>query len=119
MLADFRGGAALTPSGHVRVTPSLNIKLDGDIVAENIFAMGDIIDWPEQHMIAKAVAHAEVVCANIVAALERDEAREDGRVVAAKTKEYKGFIEAILVTCGPVRVVLPQNISKASLIKIY
>lgn len=70
MLADFRGGTALTPSGHVRVTPSLNIQFPGDIVAENMFAIGDIIDWPERHMIIGAKLQADVVFKNLLAALE-------------------------------------------------
>lgn len=105
MLADFRGGTALTPSGHVRVTPSLNIQFPGDIIAENMFAIGDIIDWPERHMIIGAKLHADVVFKNLLAALELAEAKKNGRAAAGsqpKRKAYKGIPEIHLIIFGPV-----------------
>lgn len=87
------------------MTPSLNIKFPGDVVAENIFAVGDIIDWSEQHMLVKAGKHAEVVGANILLALERDEAKKSGMEVVKAKKEYKGFPEIILITFGPVSII--------------
>lgn len=98
----------MTPSGNVRVAPSLNVKFVGGVVAENIFAIGDIIEWPEQKMIAKAGKHVDVVKANILAALERDEARKEGRAVKVQGKEYGGFFEIILITFGPVSIVRLQ-----------
>lgn len=55
--------------------------------------MGDIIDWKEQHMFAKANAHKVVVAKNIIAQINGSN----------PTTEYKGFIEVIALTIGPVR----------------
>lgn len=38
--------SAVTARGTVLVTPELNVKLASG--ARNVWAMGDIIDWPEQ-----------------------------------------------------------------------
>ncbi|KAF9518261.1 hypothetical protein BS47DRAFT_330588 [Hydnum rufescens UP504] len=79
----------LTPSGHVKVLPTLQIPLNNG--KTNVYAMGDIIDWKEQHMFTKAKAHKVVITKNIVAQL-------NGSNPPAK---YKGYMEAIAVTIGP------------------
>jgi hypothetical protein len=38
--------SVVTASGTVLVTPELNVKLASG--ARNVWAVGDIIDWPEQ-----------------------------------------------------------------------
>jgi apoptosis-inducing factor 2 len=59
----------ITPSGHVRVLPTLQVPLANG--KTNVFAMGDIIDWDEQHQAEKSKAHVEVVAPNILNAIER------------------------------------------------
>lgn len=49
--------------------------------------------------------HGDAVCANILSALEKDEARKSGREVVTTKKEYKGFPEIMLITLGPVSLV--------------
>lgn len=55
-------------------------------------------------MLVKAGKHAEIVAANILIALERDEAKKSGTEVIKAKKEYKGFPEIILITFGPVSI---------------
>ena len=55
--------------------------------------MGDIIDWNEQKMFAKANAHGAVVAKNIIAQVNGSN----------PTVQYKGFMEWIVLTVGPVR----------------
>jgi len=92
LLASLRGGAALSSSGHVRVTPTLNVKFGfSGPIANNIWAIGDIIDWDEQHMFFKASAHVDIVFKNLLAATS-----------GSKLVKYKGTMEMILITVGPV-----------------
>ncbi|QRV76818.1 apoptosis-inducing factor 2 [Ceratobasidium sp. AG-Ba] len=88
---------ALTQSGTVVVTPELRVKLASG--AQNVWAIGDIIEWPEQKMVFKAsTGHAPIVAANILAAIK-----------GGKPTPYGGKFEAIVVTLGPKggRGVLP------------
>ena len=64
--------------------------------------MGDIIDWNEQKMFAKANAHGAVVAKNIIAQVNGSN----------PTAEYKGFMEAIVLSVGPVResLLLPAEL---------
>ncbi|KAG9104673.1 hypothetical protein FRC06_000059 [Ceratobasidium sp. 370] len=60
--------SALTGSGTVGVTPELRVKLASG--AQNVWAIGDIIEWPEQKMVFKASkGHAPIVAGNILAAI--------------------------------------------------
>ncbi|CAE6423096.1 unnamed protein product, partial [Rhizoctonia solani] len=81
--------SVVTPKGTVQVTPELNVKLASG--ARNVWAIGDIIEWPEQKMVFKAsTGHAPLVAGNIIASIS-----------GGKLKPYQGKPEAILVTLGP------------------
>ncbi|KAH7311186.1 FAD/NAD(P)-binding domain-containing protein [Rhizoctonia solani] len=81
--------SVLTPKGTVSVTPELNVKLASG--AQNVWAIGDIIDWPEQKMVFKAsTGHAPLVAENIIASIK-----------GGKPKSYQGKPEMILITLGP------------------
>jgi hypothetical protein len=60
-------------------------------VAQNIWAIGDIIDWNEQHMLFKTNGHIDVVYKNLLSATS-----------GSKPAQYKGGMEAIFITVGPV-----------------
>lgn len=62
-----------------------------------MFALGDIIDWPEQKQAAKTKAHADVVAANIQSYLT-------GQPLS---KVYKGSPEMIVVPLGKASHSLP------------
>ncbi|KAG8904173.1 hypothetical protein FRB99_002121 [Tulasnella sp. 403] len=79
----------LTNSHTVRVLPTLRVPLANG--KANVFALGDIIDWKEQKMLAKVPSHASVVVANLLASVQ-------GK---AGTSQYKGFMEAIGLPFGP------------------
>ena len=57
-----------------------------------VFALGDIIDWPEQKQAVKAMAHSLIVATNVTSFL-------DGKPLK---KVYKGSTEMILVPLGKV-----------------
>ncbi|KAG8697585.1 hypothetical protein FRC09_007762 [Ceratobasidium sp. 395] len=81
--------SVLTATGTVQVTPELRVKLASG--AQNVWAMGDIIEWPEQKMVFKAsMGHAPLIAKNVAAALK------GGKVVP-----YGGRPEMIMVTLGP------------------
>ncbi|CUA73635.1 Apoptosis-inducing factor homolog B [Dictyostelium discoideum] [Rhizoctonia solani] len=80
---------ALTTRGTVHVTPELRVKLASG--AHNVWAIGDIIEWPEQKMYLKAATgHAPIVAKNVLAAIN-----------GSKLTQYKGKAELIMVTLGP------------------
>jgi NADH dehydrogenase FAD-containing subunit len=66
----------------------------------DIFALGDAINTVEQKQVMKAIAHAAIVSANIVAYLS-----------GGSLKSYKGSSEMILVTNGKVSLFRPQRLS--------
>ncbi|KAH8826900.1 FAD/NAD(P)-binding domain-containing protein [Flagelloscypha sp. PMI_526] len=78
--------SSLTPSGTVKVKPTLQVEGFDDI-----FAIGDIIDWNEQKMNIKTHAHAAVASHNIISLLQRK---------GAGMKKYKGSYELIFLTWG-------------------
>ncbi|KAF8707872.1 Pyridine nucleotide-disulfide oxidoreductase, partial [Rhizoctonia solani] len=81
--------SVLTSKGTVLVTPELNIKLASG--ARNVWAVGDIIEWPEQKMVFKAsMGHAPIVAGNIIASIN-----------GGKQNPYQGKPEMILITLGP------------------
>ncbi|KDN34298.1 hypothetical protein RSAG8_12592, partial [Rhizoctonia solani AG-8 WAC10335] len=78
--------SVLTPKGTVLVTPELNVKLASG--ARNVWAIGDIIEWPEQKVPLRG--HAPLVAENIIASIK-----------GGKPKSYQGKPEMILITLGP------------------
>ncbi|EFI27389.1 hypothetical protein CC1G_14860 [Coprinopsis cinerea okayama7 len=84
-IKEFLGTDSLTPTGHVKVKPTLQLPDH-----PRIFAAGDIIDWKEQKQAAKAPAHGAVVASNILTLLNGT-----GELVP-----YKGSTEIIVVTFG-------------------
>ncbi|KAL0581579.1 hypothetical protein V5O48_000509 [Marasmius crinis-equi] len=86
VVASSLGMNAVTPQGHIRVKPTLQL-----VDHPNIFAAGDIIDWQEQKTSAKAsMGHAPVVVKNII------------NFVTGKgaNAEYKGSTEILALTNG-------------------
>ncbi|KAF9265449.1 FAD/NAD(P)-binding domain-containing protein [Marasmius fiardii PR-910] len=80
------GQKALTPQGHVKVKPTLQLA---DHL--NIFAAGDIIDWNEQKTSMKAsMGHTPIIVKNVISFV-------NGKNVSAV---YKGSTEMIVVTNG-------------------
>lgn len=81
--------AALTATGTIQVTPELRVRLASG--AQNVWAIGDIIEWPEQKMVFKAsMGHAPLVAKNVAASVK-----------GLKTTPYGGKPEMIMVTLGP------------------
>jgi len=76
----------LTDTGFVKVQPTLQLSTHPEI-----FAVGDVVDLPEQKQLFKAQRHAAIVAANIVAYLR-------GRPL----KPYKGDPEVIFISIGKV-----------------
>ncbi|QRW05750.1 apoptosis-inducing factor A [Ceratobasidium sp. AG-Ba] len=81
--------SALTATGTVQVTPELRVQLASG--AQNVWAMGDIIEWPEQKMVMKAsMGHAPLIAKNIAAVIK-----------GGKVSQYSSQPEMIMVTLGP------------------
>lgn len=59
--------SVITPSGHVKVLPTLQVPLASG--KANLFALGDIIDWNEQHKFTAAVAHTDTLTNNVLGAI--------------------------------------------------
>ncbi|KAG9118580.1 hypothetical protein FRC07_006846 [Ceratobasidium sp. 392] len=79
----------VSSAGTVLVTPELNVKLPSGV--QNVWAIGDIIEWPEQKMVFKAAhGHVPVVANNILASIK-----------GGKRISYAGKPEIIFVTLGP------------------
>ncbi|KAF8994502.1 FAD/NAD(P)-binding domain-containing protein [Cyathus striatus] len=76
----------LTSSGHVRVTPHLQLSDHRDI-----FALGDIIDYPEQKQAGKVHDQAAIVANNISCFLEG---------IDKGFREYRGSYEILVLTNG-------------------
>ncbi|KAF8666782.1 Pyridine nucleotide-disulfide oxidoreductase [Rhizoctonia solani] len=81
--------SAVTESGTVLVTPELQVKISSGV--RNVWAIGDIVEWPEQKMVLKASSgHAPVLAKNIIASIR-----------GSKPSPYGGKTEMIFVTIGP------------------
>lgn len=87
-IATSLGPDTLTKGGLVKITPTLQLAAYPDI-----YALGDVLDLPEQKQIAKATSHASIVSTNILRSV-------DGK--GKKLKEYSGSVEMIVVTNGRV-----------------
>ncbi|PFH46748.1 hypothetical protein AMATHDRAFT_69216 [Amanita thiersii Skay4041] len=83
-IASSLGAHTVTDHGLVKVLPTLQLPEHPDI-----FAIGDVIDWPEQKQLIKAQNHAEIVSSNVLRHLSGEE-----------LESYKGSCEIILVTVG-------------------
>ncbi|KAG8928031.1 hypothetical protein FRC03_009299 [Tulasnella sp. 419] len=81
----------LTETGHVRVLPTLCVPLANG--KKNVFALGDIISWPEQHMLSKIQFHVSVLIPNLLNSIRGKRMK----------KQYSGFIEAIILPFGPYK----------------
>lgn len=81
------GSGVLTVRGQIKVTPTFQLESH-----TNIYAIGDVIDWPEQKQAAKAPKHAQIAAANILSQLNG----------GAANKKYTGQTELIIVTNGKV-----------------
>ncbi|KAG8950633.1 hypothetical protein FRC04_007257 [Tulasnella sp. 424] len=79
----------VTAEGNIRVLPTLRVPLSNGKI--NVYAVGDVIDWPEQKQVAKVPKHVGVVVPNILASIKGQQA----------PKVYGGFIEGILLPAGP------------------
>ncbi|KAG9026740.1 hypothetical protein FRB95_008512 [Tulasnella sp. JGI-2019a] len=101
LVIDARGGklntafltsldpTVLTPSGSVKVLPTLQVPLSNG--KSNVFALGDIIEWPEQKTIFKVRPQAAIVAANLLSAING----------TPLEKTYDGHLEVIAIPCGP------------------
>ncbi|KIY46256.1 FAD/NAD(P)-binding domain-containing protein [Fistulina hepatica ATCC 64428] len=83
-IAQSLGQDALTYSGQAKVRPTFQLKHHDDI-----FALGDITDFPEEKQYMKVEVHAPIVAENCLAMLA-------GR----KLRQYKGSNEVLVVACG-------------------
>lgn len=90
-VAESLDASVIAPDGRVKILPTFQVPLSSG--KRNVFAVGDIIDWPEQHTLVKAAGHAAVVVPNVLAVLSGQEAK----------KSYKTPPEMILITRGKVR----------------
>ncbi|KAG8891683.1 hypothetical protein FRC01_014572 [Tulasnella sp. 417] len=84
----------VTAQENIRVLPTLQVPLSNG--KTNVYAVGDVIDWPEQKQLAKIPSHVAVVVPNILASIEGKKA----------PKVYGGFMEAILLPAGPTAGVM-------------
>lgn len=87
-IADSLGSDSVSDSGFVKINATMQLQS-----YPSIFALGDVIDFPEQKQVTKYPGHVEVVTANILSML-------DGM---KPTKDYKGTMELIFITNGRVR----------------
>ncbi|KAF9469863.1 FAD/NAD(P)-binding domain-containing protein [Collybia nuda] len=86
-IAASLGPESLSDRGLVKVRPTLQLLDHPDI-----FALGDVIDFPEQRQYAKATNHAAVVSSNVLATIS-----------GKSLRPYKGSIEMLVVTIGKAR----------------
>ncbi|KAF8156668.1 hypothetical protein B0H34DRAFT_798071 [Crassisporium funariophilum] len=85
-LLKFVRPSVLTDRGFVKVDPTLQLQSH-----PNIFALGDIIDWPEAKQVTKiSLGHAPVVIANVLSYLNNKVPR----------KTYTGSTEILAISIG-------------------
>jgi NADH dehydrogenase FAD-containing subunit len=89
--------ASVLENTRLDVKPTLQLKSN-----PRVFALGDVIEWPEQHMLAKTGVHAGVVVPNVIAVLNGLQTAKSLGALRG-LKNYSGFMEMILVTNGQVR----------------
>ncbi|KAF9026132.1 hypothetical protein BDZ89DRAFT_1134995 [Hymenopellis radicata] len=83
-LASSLGADTLAENGCVKIRPTFQLHNHTEI-----FAMGDIIDWPEVKQSLKANRHAVIVSKNVVNYLQ-----------GKSLKEYKNNFEVLILTGG-------------------
>ena len=83
------GSDSLSPTGHVKIRPTLQLHSHACV-----FALGDIIDFPEGKRASKGMAQTSVIVTNVISYL-KDPSRQ-------LRKEYKGSMESIALTNGKV-----------------
>ncbi|KAF5381840.1 hypothetical protein D9757_008354 [Collybiopsis confluens] len=93
----------LSSTGHVKILPTFQLSAH-----PNIFAFGDIIEWKEQKMAAKAsYFHAPKVATNVVEYLRLLEVSGGSGVIdlaaSKKSAKYNGSMEMIMITNGKAR----------------
>ncbi len=96
-IAKSFGREALAKDGCVRVRPTLQLPDHPEI-----FALGDMVDWPEVKQALKAIAHAKIVIANVLSYLKDK-----------PLKSYGGSHEALMLTGGKVSILLFPLTSRA------
>lgn len=89
--------ASVLENTRLDVKPTLQLKS-----SPRVFALGDVIEWPEQHMLAKTGSHAGVVTHNAITILNGLQRGRDLGAVRG-LKNYGGSMEMILITNGQVR----------------
>lgn len=88
-IAKSLGSDALTDNGCIKVEPTLQL-----LKHPEIYAVGDVVDYPEQKQYMKAVNHANIVAANIIASIQNK-----------PLSPYKGSTEMIVITIGKVSII--------------
>lgn len=79
------GAGVLSDGGRVKTLPTLEVAGH-----PGVFALGDILEWPEQKQAGKVAFHAGVVAPNLVSFL-------GGK---PQKKVYKGTFEGIIIPIG-------------------
>ena len=100
LVVPTRGGRPNTPwivsslgkdvaneGGYLHIRPTMQLT-----AYPNIFALGDVIDYPEQKQLGKYPGHVAVVSSNVTTLLKGAEPQ----------KEYKSQPEMIVITMGLV-----------------
>lgn len=92
----------LSDRGYVKVTPTLQVQFH-----PNMFALGDIVDWPEVKQLEKiSGGHVDVVVSNLLAFLGEGQ----------PLKDYKGTQDIIIIANGKVRILCHSVLSQSNLL---
>ena len=87
----------LTERGYIKIMSTLEI-----LYHPGMFALGDIVDWPEVKQLAKiSMGHADVVVNNVVQYLNGEE----------MTHSYQGSRDFMAISNGRVSLDLLPNMS--------
>ncbi|KAH8817609.1 hypothetical protein DL96DRAFT_1471599 [Flagelloscypha sp. PMI_526] len=86
LVAKSLGDSVLSPIGQIKIQPSLQVE-----GYDNIFAGGDIIDWPEQRQAMKAAVHGKCIAHNILQ-----------QIHGLPMKPYNGQTEMLYLNRGAI-----------------